>query len=231
MPRAAPIGLIIASVLGGCGANHADRVPSRTGRATGAAVRTFVTPPTVERHCAAIAETRRVGVLCPRRLPAGHWIVEHETLRLGPCEYLVDLNRRPALGSDPFHVLAGGRCGGFSLAVKHAQWPVDVRLTPDLGLVGSKPLTPAGSTNAQHVRLRALRRIMVGAHAGLLLAAAPYPDGGVHGGHTIVVWNQGGNGYTLTMHFQQHGSRGRAARQATVLQAATVMSRSRVASQ
>ena len=190
----------------------------------GASARPAVVPPTVERHCASIARTRQVGVLCPRTLPAGRWIVNHESLRVGRCQYLVDLETRPAGASDPFHVLAGGRCGRFPLAVRRGRWPADVHLPRDLGLIGAKPLTPGGSPDVQHVRLRVLRRARVAGHAALLLLAAPYPDGGVHGGHTVVVWNQHGDGYTLTMHFHASDRRGREARAATLLRAADAMS-------
>lgn len=199
-------------------------LPLCAASAWAAGARSAVVPPTVEHHCASIARTRHVAVLCPRALPDGRWIVNHESLRVGRCQYLIDLETRPAGASDPFHVLAGGRGGPFPLAVRRGRWPVDVGLPRDLGLVGARPLTPGGSPNVQHVRLRLERRARVAGHAALVLLAAPYPAGGVHGGHTIVVWNQDGDGYALTMHFHAGSADGRARRAAIVLRAAATMS-------
>lgn len=36
---------------------------------------------------------------------------------------------------------------------------------------------------------------MTRSQPGLILAAAPYPTGGLHGDHLIVIWNHGGHGY------------------------------------
>jgi hypothetical protein len=57
----------------------------------------------------------------------------------------------------------------------------------------------------------------------LLPRVADYPDGGVHGGHLAVVWNQGQAGYALSTHFAEHSRRSQ--RQAALLRAATTMSR------
>jgi len=75
------------------------------------------------------------------------------------------------------------------------------------------------------VRLRLLRQIHVGEHAALLLVAAAFPRGGVHGGHLAAVWNQGGSGYALSLHFADEGAPDRT-KQRAVLRAATSMSRS-----
>lgn len=136
----------------------------------------------------------------------------------------MDLETRPFGSTDSFHVLAGGRCGRFSLALSKGRWPINARMKRDLGLIGVKPLSPGGSPTEQRVRLRLLRRVRVAQHPGLLLRVALYPVGGVHGGHIVAIWNQEGSGYALTMHFHGKESGGRTAQEATVLRAASAMS-------
>jgi hypothetical protein len=45
-----------------------------------------------------------------------------------------------------------------------------------------------------------MRHAMVQSRPALLLQAAPNPDGGIHGGHLVVVWNQGHRGYVFSIH-------------------------------
>jgi hypothetical protein len=59
----------------------------------------------------------------------------------------------------------------------------------------------------------------------LVLATAPYPNGGVHGGHTVAIWNDRGNGYTLTMHFRPDDRRTASRRIAILLGAVGAMAR------
>jgi hypothetical protein len=56
---------------------------------------------------------------------------------------------------------------------------------------------------------RILRRTTVRGHPALVLAAPPYPRGGLHGGHAIVVWNEGGRGRLVSLHFRDALDRGR----------------------
>jgi hypothetical protein len=181
-------------------------------------------PRHVVARCEALQTSRRIPVLCPHRLPPGRWVVNHRTLRNGACQYLVDLETRPFGIASPFHVLAGGRCGPWPMATRQDRWPADVSLQDDLGLVGTTPLTPGESARDQrYVRLRVIRRAHIAGHPALVLATAPYPNGGVHGGHTVAIWNQRGNGYTLTMHFRRDDRRTAARRIALLLRAADAM--------
>jgi len=171
-------------------------------------------------------------VLCPTRLPTARWFVRYQTLAHGRSEYLTDLQTKPRGSGDPFHVLAGGRRGNFSLTTTtDGDWPVDVpvpsptccALTPrDLELIGARPGKQPDIWEPVQLKLR--RRTTVAHHAALLLMAAGYPDGGVHGGHLVVVWNQGHDGYALSMHFAEHGKRTSSEQEAVVLRAATAMS-------
>jgi hypothetical protein len=77
------------------------------------------------------------------------------------------------------------------------------------------------------VRLRLRRRAAVARHPALLLTVAGFPAGGIHGGHVAVVWNQGSDGYVLSMHFGEHAGLSGRAQESAVLEAATSMSAAR----
>lgn len=178
------------------------------------------------RRCAALAPQRAIPVLCPTRLPTARWYVRYQTLRGGRLEYLTNFDTKPVGSGDPFHVLAGGRRGRFTLKSIAGRWPVDTNLPRDLGLVGAKPLKPGQRWDKQRpVRPKLRRHVKVTRHPALLLKVADYPDGGVHGGHLAVVWNQGRDGYVLSLHYGERSQRPRAEQEAVLLGAATAMSR------
>jgi hypothetical protein len=175
--------------------------------------------------CRSLADSRTVPVLCPARLPAERWTVATRTLRRGRCVYLLDLNARSFREGTTFHALAGGRCRPWPLKARRGRWPAARRLADDLGLIGAKPLRPGqpGTTVPEPVRPRVLRRIHVGGQAGLLLQVAPYPDGGVHGGHVAAIWNRDGSGYALSLHFSERPQPPTAAWRRAVVRAARAM--------
>lgn len=192
----------------------------------GADSRLVAMPDSAVRRCAELAPRRAIPVLCPTRLPAARWYVRYQTLRSGRLEYLTNLDTKPSLSGDPFHVLAGGRRGRFSLRTVAGRWPVDADLDRDLGLVGALPLKPGQRHDAQQpVRPALLRRVTVNRHPALLLQVEEYPRGGIHGGHLSVVWNQRRAGYTLSLHFADRSPRPRAEQEAVLIAAAAAMSR------
>lgn len=214
-----PAGLVLfALVLGGCGDGPARDDGLEALPASAVAL------------CSALAPRRDIPVLCPARLPAGRWYVRYQTLRGGRSEYLTNLDTKPALSGDPYHVLAGGRRGRFSLRTDRGRWPADAGLARDLGLVGAHPLKPGQRHDEQRpMRPAVMRRAEVAGHAALLLQIAGYPAGGVHGGHLAVVWNQGRDGYALSLHFADRSVRPRSEQEALLLAAAAAMSRFRAA--
>lgn len=107
---------------------------------------------------------------------------------------------------------------GFAQRLPVQDVPLVAR---DLGLVGSRPLAPGQSHGQEEpARLTLVRRTKAAAHAALLLSVGGYPDGGVHGGHLAVVWNQGVDGYALSMHFADRSTRERRRQEAILLSAA-----------
>jgi hypothetical protein len=82
-------------------------------------------------------------------------------------------------------------------------------LPDDLGLIGFTSEIPGRpGLGGRPVRLSVLRRIRVGGRPGLLLRAGPYPAGGLHGGHVVALWNDGGRGYVVSLHFEDGGHPG-----------------------
>lgn len=220
--------VVAGGVAAGCGGDGGQGAATPASRpAPQATVDEFVSlPAAIARRCAALAPRRDVALLCPTRLPKARWKVAHQTLRAGRLEYLIDLETNRTGSGDPFHMLAGGRHGRFSLNTTNGKWPTNTHLTRDLGLVGAKPLKPGQRREQQQrVRLKLVRRSIVGEHPALLLEVADYPEGGVHGGHLAVVWNQGRDGYLLSMHFAEHSTRTRAQHDAVLHQTTTAMSR------
>jgi len=215
-----PAGLVLlALALGGC----ADRPARDDGLEA--------LPASAVARCAALAPRRDIPVLCPARLPAARWYVRYQTLRSGRAEYLTNLDTKPSLSGDPFHVLAGGRRGRFSLRTDRGRWPANEDLERDLGLVGAAPRKPGrpGDTKARPVRPTVRHRAAVDRHPALLLQVAGYPNGGVHGGHLAVVWNQGRSGSALSVHFADRSVRPRVEQEALLLASAAAMSRFTVA--
>ena len=55
----------------------------------------------------------------------------------------------------------------------------------------------------EFVRALPVRRIgtaTVHDNRAALLRAPPYPQGGIHGGHVVILWNQDGHGYLVSAH-------------------------------
>ncbi len=216
-------------VVAGCGGHAASRQTTATGinAPRSPSATSHAAPAAVVTACRLLARSRTLAVLCPMRLPKGRWAVSHRTLRNGRCAYLLDLNTRPFGQNIPFPGLAGGRCGQWPLTIRSGHRPADPALANDLGLIGAKPLRSGqpGDTTPTPVSPRVLRRIDIAGHHGLLLQEAGYPSGGVHGGHIAAIWNQGGDGYVLSLHFteQPHAI---TIWQQMVIDAAEAMSRS-----
>lgn len=215
--------------LAGCGGSDTSKqtATTSTGPQRSATVTLQPTPTTITTACRRLAASRMLPVLCPTRLPEGRWFVNHRTLRNGRCAYLLDLNTHPFGQNIPFHALAGGRCGLWPLTTRSGRWPARGALTNDLGLIGAKPLRPGqpSTTTPTPVPPRVLRRVDVNGHHGLLLQEAVYPNGGVHGGHLAVIWNQDGNGYVLSLHFTESPRAPTSSWQQIVIDTADTMSR------
>jgi hypothetical protein len=164
-------------------------------------------PGVVVSFCRERARRRTFVVLCPTRYPTagGSQVTNSGQSLLGPSFYWASFNDTSGV-ADNGHLILGGQRPPFSLVGTPGQlWPrpgqphpvqqLNVprwRFTPNQGggrYVAQRPAT-------------VLRDATVGGQPALVLVAPPYPDGGLMGGHVIVVWNSGGHGYLLSLHFE-----------------------------
>jgi hypothetical protein len=175
-------------------------VPADVGRDLAATCRAIDAPRTTVRCPAWLpAPARRDGE------PAFH--VGNRDIDGSACGYLTELHLRsarpgapPSTGRYPFHVWFGGRCEPFPIDADDGRWPPVPDRTSYLGLVGVAPETPGGAARERLVRPRVVAATSVRGHTALVLAVAPFPRGGLHGGHYAIVWNEGGDGYAISSH-------------------------------
>jgi hypothetical protein len=172
------------------------------------------TPALVRTFC---TETEAaIPVLCPAEYPRvrGSRTSDGRDLTLpGYGGYLVTFNDTAFRTEDAAHVFLGGQPGEFSLRGRPGQrWPRPGEDKPDREMripAGYRSGRIPGDGNVP-TRLRA--RVVgsgrvAGSQALLLRVPYEYPEGGVHSEHTILLWNQGGHGYLVSVHFS--GGRGR----------------------
>ena len=165
----------------------------------------LVLPAEVRDVCADIAAGSDIPVLCPRTGPGeGTVRVVHPDLDPSPCGYVVNLETPDRDARRPFHVMFGGTCAPLPLRDDGGIWPPDP--PESLRLAGSPPLQSGDPPRVSKPRV--LGRETVRGHPGLLLQAAPFPEGGFPGGHYSLVWNEGGHGYMVSLHVAA-GDRGR----------------------
>ena len=133
-------------------------------------------------------------VVCPTRFPLrrGSQATYGRSLSRDSYDgYLMEWHVTRFRGDDSGHVVVGGQPDELDLSRGAA-----VRADGALALPGRKKL---------------LRRTKVGTAPALVLQSAPYPRGGINGGHVSVLWNMNGRGYLVSLHFQGYPLRDRIA--------------------
>lgn len=79
---------------------------------------------------------------------------------------------------------SASRCEPFDLSVRADRWPARREPDDDLRLVGRQMLEPDEDfADAEPTRLAVLGETTVVGQPALVLRVAPYPEGGIHGGH------------------------------------------------
>lgn len=188
--RAALVALAVI-MLTGCGegseraARGSPLPPAPTGVADG---------------CREAAETASFAVLCPARWPAtGRPARVRLRLYGGAGAYLLEAQSGFGSRSPVFHVLFGGQDERFTprfegsgkqlrLTTRRVTTPIHKGGEPtDRVFVVERPARRIGTTRV-HGRNAAIIR------------APPYPQGGIHGDHAVIMWNEGGNGYLVSAH-------------------------------
>ncbi len=109
--------------------------------------------------------------------------------------YLLDAEngfRRP--GGHVFHLLVGGQRRPFG------RWPSGV--DPDLRVTTHKVTVPqrGGGMFVQQLPARRIAVARVHGARATVLREPPYPAGGLQGRHVVVLWNEDGHGYLVSVH-------------------------------
>jgi hypothetical protein len=186
------------------GSSVVSRTPHQSSTREPPSRRLARAPKAVVAACVSLQPKKTLKVLCPRRLPRAAWHVRYRSLERSRSRYLMDLRVEDNSGGAQ-HVLAGGRRRRFSLSEVDGHWPARVpragarccARAGDLGLIGARERSVG---IWEPVRMSVIRHARVRSRPALLLEAAPHPDGGIHGGHLVVVWNQGLRGYVFSIH-------------------------------
>jgi hypothetical protein len=156
--------------------------------------------------CRAIDAT--AAVRCPTWLPApparddGPAVhVANADFDGSDCGYLTELHLTHVddFTVHPYHVWFGGRCRPFPLRGESGRWPPRPNERDFLALVVTAPERP-GQRRRTLVRPRVTGVTSVGGRRALVLRVDPFPRGGLHGGHYVLVWNEDGDGYMLSFH-------------------------------
>jgi len=207
---AAAAALAVVVIASSCGG--ADKTG---GSGAGPSARSS-SPPELTAACRKLVTTSRARILCPRWLPTSpaqnNGLSAIDVQRAVPqtCGYFIEALGEGLAGADaeiPFHFIIGGRCNQFSLAVAgDGRWPVRPNKQDYLALVGERSLRP-GETSAPLELPVVIGRETIGGRPGLLCRITPYPDGGLHGGHYALIWNEGNDGYVISFHYRRGDDR------------------------
>lgn len=165
------------------------------------------TPRAVEQFCARRAALRYFVVLCPTRYPIDSKSrVEGSGTSLHTRTfYWASFNDWSGFPEgDGGHVVFGGLGSPFDLHGRPGQtWP----MKGASALPAQLPLprlitTPMGGGGTYVIERpsRILERVDIRGARGLILVAPNFPQGGLSGGHVIVVWNAHGHGYFISLH-------------------------------
>ncbi len=196
--------LVIAAAAAIVAASAFALLPSSSSNKPGTAGRTplFPTPTAITDTCAQAAVYAEFPVLCPARWPLPRGAPKARLFERAPGVYLIDAaNGFRRRGGHVFHLLLGGQRQPFG------RWPGGV--DPDLRVTTRKVTIPTrdGGTFVQQLPARRIARAHVHGAPAAVLREPPYPAGGLHGGHVVVLWNEGRRGYLVSVHGERLSQR------------------------
>src|SRR5215211_1576832 len=186
--------------------DESDSPSSRNGSSTTSVLlaRLPRTPAAITNACARAAGPATFPVLCPTRWPSSRGR-EARTARIyetAPDVYLINAdNGFSRRGGHVFHLLLGGQRMPFR------RWPRGV--DPRLRITTRKVTTPirGGGEYVQQLPARRIATVRVHGARADVLQEPPYPAGGLHGGHLVVLWNEDGHGYIASVHGERLSQR------------------------
>jgi len=157
------------------------------------------TPKALLSTCRSATAEADMAARCPAAipLPDNGW-GRGRALDSSPCEYLIDVQEGHDARGIPtriWHVIFGGRCEPFDLAVSDGRWPTRGFIERDLRLVGVRP-----GNDRRPARARVLKRFRIAGRPALLLRYPAQPLTTVHSGHLAIVWNEASAGYVVSGH-------------------------------
>ena len=173
-------------------------------------------PAAVRHECAQRADYSVYRTSCPTRWPVRRRAATKLDAAIvrGPSQWWASFDD-PAFGPpDGGHVIIGGQNPPLSLAGDAGEtWPRPGEPAP-LRLLDLPRLrkTPDGFVSEQPPTI--VERTSVAGRPALVLTAAPYPLGGIHGDHVLVLFNVEGHGAFVSLHL---GGSSRAQRIAAAL--------------
>ncbi|HYI81204.1 MAG TPA: hypothetical protein VEW67_10125 [Thermoleophilaceae bacterium] len=189
--RLAATATVLVALLAGCGgeperaANGSPLPPAPEGVADG---------------CREAAGVATFPVVCPTEWPdAGRPAKVRLRLFGSDVAYLLEAQTGFGSRSPVFHVLLGGQEKPFPVGFEGGGQRLRVttrRVTTPI-FKGDEP------TGRRFVVTRPTRRVgttRVHGHPAAVMKAPPYPQGGIHGDHSIVMWNENGHGYLISTH-------------------------------
>jgi hypothetical protein len=194
--------LMLAGVGGGGGGGAVyGRAAAATctdaSRTSDLAVRLTPTPTAIKDACARTATSATFPVLCPARWPPprGRGGRTARLFERASSVYLLDAaNGFTRRGGHVFHLLLGGQRRPFR------HWPAGV--DPRLRVTTRQVTIPmqGGGEFVQQLPARRIGTARVHGAGAAILQEPPYPAGGLHGGHVVVLWNENGHGYLVSVH-------------------------------
>lgn len=201
--------MLLLSVLAvpwlfGCARSSETQVTSET---AATAIPLGAEPSAVVSFCRDRARREAFLVLCPTRYPgaARSGVTDTGHSLLGPSFYWASFNDQSGVG-DGGHLILGAQRPALSLGGSPGErWPRPGERAPVRQLQLPRAFFVSGEGGVRYVAQRpprVLQRTTVEGRPALVLVAAPYPVGGFHGDHLIVIWNRAGHGYFLSLHFQ-----------------------------
>jgi hypothetical protein len=167
-------------------------------------------PAAVRHECAQRADYSVYRTSCPTRWPVRRRSATKLDAAIvrGPSQWWASFDD-PAFGPpDGGHMIIGGQNPPLSLAGNPGEtWPRPGEPRPlpllDLPRLRTTPNGTPGGYVAQ-VPPTIVERTVVKGRPALVLTSAPYPEGGLHGDHVLVLLNVEGHGAFVSLHLGGH---------------------------
>lgn len=159
-------------------------------------------PAGVADGCREAADLAAFPVACPTEWPdTGRSAKVRLRLFGGDVAYLLEAQAGFGSRSPVFHVLFGGQRKPFPAGFEGGG--KQLRVTTRRVVTPYYASPRGGRVLGTSVVERPARRVgatRVHGQPAAIMKAPPYPQGGIHGGHSIVMWNENGHGYLVSTH-------------------------------